>query len=714
MFRTWYGDIRRFLSRGENTIRIRFPSIPGENKSRYSKYRFRLPGDERVVCRKAAYHFGWDWGPTFITSGIWKPIYIKYWDFVNLLGVQYLQQEVTDSAARMTAVFTLTSVLPDTALFRIRQGTDYLVIRQAPVNKGINVIRVDFSIPHPKRWWSNGLGEPYLYPLTHEILFGGRLSVSGTIRIGIRTLELVEEMDSTGKSFYFRLNGVPVFMKGANYIPQDNFLPRVTDSAYRALIRSAADAHMNMLRVWGGGIYEKDIFYDLCDEYGILVWQDFMFANTMVPNYKEFNQNVNAEAIQNVVRLRNHPCIALWCGNNEIDEGWKNWGWQKQYGYSPEDSTAIWRDYRVLFEITLRNDVSFFDSLTPYIPSSPRFGWGRPQSLTTGDSHYWGVWWGKEPFSTYEKKVGRFMSEYGFQGFPSMRTIRKFTKPEDRVPGSPVMKAHQKHPTGYELIDEYLLRDYRKPKDFESYAYVSQLLQAEGITRAAEAHRRAMPWCMGTLYWQLNDCWPVVSWSSRDYYGEPKALHYFIKKSYRTLLLSAAMDSSRLKLYVVSDSLESFPANLRIRLMTLTGEILSEHQRTIRIPGNSSFIAFDTLAASILEGKDPANLLLYAELKAGENILATDHFFFTEPKDLKLPPPEISKKITLIPEGFRIALTSKNLAKNVFLSCSLKGTFTDNYFDLLPGETRILEFRTGMKPGDFASQLKIMTLTDTY
>jgi beta-mannosidase len=538
MFKDWTVDIKRILHIGTNTLRIQFPAVIPQNKAQYAKLTNKLPGDEKVVCRKAAYHFGWDWGPTLVTSGIWRPIYIREWNAVNVLGVQFIQKKLTDTLANIAAQFTMFAELGDSAEIRLLLDTTEILRQSVILNKGPNVIRGDFSIKNPKKWWPNGMGFQPLYNFGYEVYFNGKLAGEGRQKIGLRTIEFVQEKDSTGKSFYFKVNGVPVFIKGANYIPQDNFIPRVTDSTYRALIKDVREANMNMLRVWGGGIYENDIFYDLCDENGILVWQDFMFANSMYPGNKEFLDNVRDEAIQNIVRLRRHPCIALWCGNNEIDEGWKNWGWQKQYGYNAEDSAAIYKNYRIIFNLILPNNVRRFDSARAYIPSSPLHGWGRPESLTEGDSHYWGVWWGKEPVLNYEKKVGRFMSEYGLQSFPDYSTILKFTSPADRVLGSAVMKAHQKHPTGYETIDEYLLRDFRKPKDFESYAYVSQLWQSRSIIKAIEAHRRAKPTCMGTLYWQLNDCWPVVSWSSRDYFGKKKALMYALPAAYDLVLVS--------------------------------------------------------------------------------------------------------------------------------------------------------------------------------
>ena len=714
MFREWSANIQPLLRIGINHLRIQFPSITIENKSRYERLKHKLPGDEKVVCRKAAYQFGWDWGPTLITSGIWRPIYIRCWSHMNILGVQYIQKHLTDSVASLTAVFTYLSSLTDSAFIRISVKDNILAAKMVPVQRGLNVSRIDFSIMNPKRWWPNGLGDPYLYPIHYEVYFIGKLTAEKTDNLGLRTIELSEEKDTAGSSFSFKVNGIPVFMKGANYIPQDDFPSRVTDSSYRALIASVKAANMNMLRVWGGGIYEKDIFYDLCDENGILVWQDFMFACALYPDNRDFIRNIQIEAVQNVIRLRNHPCIALWCGNNEIDEGWKNWGWQKQYGYTAKDSAEVWKNYLGIFKFTLPTVISKYDSLRPYIPSSPLFGWGHPESTKEGDMHYWGVWWGKEPFSSYQKKIGRFMTEYGFQGFPSMETIRKFTIPSDRQLGSVVMKAHQKHPVGYETINEYLLRDYKQPKNFESYVYVSQLLQAEGIRTAIDAHRRAKPYCMGTLYWQLNDCWPVVSWSSRDYFGNEKALHYFVKNEYSTLLVSPVVEDKKLRVFVISDSLNDSWPDLHICLRDFGGQIFFDTTMPAFTPKNSSACFIETSLEKLLKGKDPRQLVFIAQLTSGKKIFSRNNCFFSPVKDLLLEKPVIRKSIQETPEGYLITLSSDRLAKNVYLTSGKQGSFSDNFFDLMPDETRIISFRPKEKITDFEGSLKILSLADTY
>jgi beta-mannosidase len=714
MFRDWVRDVKRYLRPGKNTIRIFFKSVVNQNKEDYSKLPYKLPGDERSVCRKAAYQFGWDWSPTLVTMGIWKPIYLRYWNYVNVLDVRFIQKSLTDSLARMSAVFTMRSDIADTAVIKLFNDTVEIMNQPIRLVKGPNVIRGDFSIRNPQRWWPNGLGNQTLYSIRYEVYFAGRLVGDGEHRIGLRTVELVQEPDSAGRSFYFRINGIPVFMKGANYVPQDNFPTRVKDSTYRALIADVRDAKMNMLRVWGGGIYESDLFYDLCDENGIMVWQDFMFANQMFPGTKAYFNSVRDEAVNAIMRLRKHPSIVLWCGNNEIDEGWKNWNWQRQYGYSAEDSTQIHRAYRTIFNEILPNNIRRFDTLRPYIPSSPLHGWGREISVKEGDLHYWGVWWGKEPFSIFPEKTGRFMSEYGFQAFPDLSTIRKFTLPDDRKLGSPVMKAHQKHPTGYETIDEYLHRDYRKPRDFESYAMVSQLLQAEGIKTAIEAHRRARPYCMGTLFWQLNDSWPVVSWSARDYYGQRKALFHFAEKSYGNLLISPVNENGRVRIYIVSDVPNLTRGTMKVRLYDFSGKVLLDEMYYVDIPGNSSEIYYDTLQSSLLANLNPAEIVFSVSLTAVSGMLSSTLLYFTPPKDLNLAVPKIDLITIPIPEGFKVRLTSDVLVKNAFLSTGITGVFTDNYFDLLPGQMYEVQFRTRYTGKDLPEKIKIKSLVDTY
>lgn len=714
MFREWFADVRKILHPGKNEILVQFPSVLQQNHLKYEKLPHKLPGDEKVVCRKAAYQFGWDWSPVYATSGIWRPVYLRAWTGLNVLGVQYTQQLLTDSVARLNAVFTVSSRFEDSARFIIRlKGTTLATISQL-MKKGVNVVRVPIRLEKPERWWCNGMGDPYLYPFEHFVYLGTRLCGQATTRIGLRTIELVENPDFIGRTFGFKLNGVPVFMKGANFVPPDNFLPAVTDSVYRSLIRSAAEANMNMLRVWGGGTYEKDLFYDLCDEYGILVWQDFIFACALYPGDRDFLRNVQVEAIQNVVRLRNHPSIAVWCGNNEIDEAWKNWGWQKQYAYTAADSTEVWNDYRMIFNDILPTTVSKFDTLRPYVVSSPRHGWGRKESLLEGDLHYWGVWWGKEPFETYRKKVGKFVSEYGFQGFPSLRTIRKFTRPEDRTLWSPVMKAHQKHPTGFETIDEYMKRDYPAPKDFDSYALVSQVLQADGMKIAMEAHRNAKLYCMGSLFWQLNDCWPAVSWSAIDYYGDKKALYYTARKSFEKIHASPVVEDGKFRVYVVNDSLKNFAADLRVRLVDYSGKTVSDTVVEILVSENSAEFYYQVPMLKLADTAALKSMVCQVGLMVGKRLVSENTLWFSEYREQPLQIARIRKTIQPAKGGYRITLSTDKPARRVFLSAPGNGEFSDNFFDLLPGETRTVFIRTGIRFEDLVEKLSIRSLADMF
>ncbi len=708
MFRTWELDVSYLVNPGKNELYIRF-NAPGKiEKEKATQVGYKLP-EARGFTRKAPYQYGWDWGPTFITSGIWRQAFLRTWNNARIKDVQHIQNTLSQELAKYTAVCEIESTRDQKGNFQLKTDGKILAERPLILNKGINMVNLPFEIENPEIWWPNGLGEQPLYEI--ECVLNTRSSNDTyTSKIGIRDIELVKEKDQIGESFYFRVNGEPVFMKGANYIPQDNFPSRVTDEKYRQTLQTAIDANMNMLRVWGGGIYEKDIFYELCDEMGILVWQDFMFACNMYPGDKAFVDNVKQEAIQNVMRLRNHPCIAIWCGNNEVDEGWFNWGWQKSLGYSESDSLEVWNNYVKVFEELLPEVIDQYDHQRPYWPSSPKKGWGHEQALYFGDMHYWGVWWGEEPFEVYEKKVGRFMTEYGFQGIPDVKTLQASLNDGDLKLESENLLNHQKHPRGMELIQMYMERDFNVPQKFEHYAYVSQLVQAYGIKTALEAHRRAKPNCMGTLYWQLNDCWPVISWSSVDYNNRWKALHYFTRDIFEDYLISFEEKDESLSVFVVSDKLEESEGKLELKLGDFEGHVTWKESNEIEIPANSSQIYF----TRAFGGFDKSSYLLNVRLTIDGTEVAEDNHYFLPIKDLQLPAPKIEKELVRTKEGYLIKLSTDKLAKNVYLSAPEEGFYTDNCMDILPGETALIEFLTKDPVPDFANGLKILTLADTY
>lgn len=694
MFRTWNTSVKDKLQIGENHLKIIFKSASNFGKEEAKKLPYTLPGDEKVFTRKAQYHFGWDWGPRFVTCGIYKPIKLHFCNDTKIGNIKFSQIELNDKKAVLE--FT-------TEIYVSKVKTIQLVINEKKetfnLKKGRNRIKMQYEITNPKRWWCNGLGEANMYSFQINVSKKNKIIDSKKLNIGLRTIELVQEKDDIGKSFYFKLNGIPVFMKGANYIPPDSFLPRVTDSTYNAIVKNAVDANMNMIRVWGGGVYADDAFYDACDKNGILVWQDFMFACAMYPSDEKFLENVKNEVIDNVNRLQNHPSIALWCGNNENDEGWKNWGWQKQYNYSETDSTNIWNGYKNLFHelIPQTLDSLLSKEKNMYWPSSPSIGWGRKESLLQGDSHYWGVWWGMEPFEVYKKKVGRFMSEYGFQGMPSLETFSKFANSENLNLNSEEVKAHQKHNTGYQTIQTYMEREYQIPTKFEDYIYVSQLLQAEGMKTAIEAHRRAKPYCMGTLFWQLNDCWPVTSWSSVDYFGNWKAFQYQARNSFENVLISVNEEDNYYKVYIVNDELNTKKGKLEVQLIDFDGKTLWGKVSEIQIDANTSKVYFQ-INKSEFEKFNLKQAVL--NIKFNE---AKTNYFFAKPKDLELKNPTISIKVL---NKTTIQISTYKLAKNVFLSQE-GSSFSDNYFDLLPNEKRVIKISKPVK------DIKVMSLFDT-
>ncbi|MBL7112529.1 MAG: glycoside hydrolase family 2 protein [Bacteroidales bacterium] len=733
MFREWKVDIKEKMAPGTNTLRILFKSPIKAGLEKYDALDFVIPvsgndlseigqveGNKKVsvYTRKAQYHFGWDWGPRFVTSGIWKPVILRAFDKAIIRSVQVEQMELTDESAELLAHLDIESSAETSISALCFINGEESFSRKTDLEKGMNKVVLPLTIKDPQKWWPNGMGEQPLYDLTFKILDEDKLLSEKRERIGLRTIEVIQEPDSSGKSFYFKVNGHPVFMKGANYIPQDAFVTRVTPERYEHTLQSAVDANMNMLRVWGGGIYEYDIFYDLCDEKGILVWQDFMFACAMYPGDDHFLENVKQEAIDNIKRIRNHPSIALWCGNNECLSAWYMWGWKtaEEQHQGKEVADKIWKAYDDNYHKVLPQAIEDFDRRF-YWSSSPSAGTGIPENWVAGDVHYWGVWWGKEPFVNYRTRLARFMSEYGFQSFPEMSTINKFTAEGDHDIYSDVMKSHQRSSIGNETIELYMLRDYKKPKDFEMQLYVGQLTQAEGIKVAMEGHRKAMPWCMGSLFWQIDDCWPVASWSSIDYYGRWKAQQYFAKKAFRDILISPEINDDIVQVFVVSDRLETFPGTVKMDLITFTGNTLWQKEMEVDIKPNSSAEVFSISKEKLDGDYDEKECLLSVKLFLGDEVYSSNIIYFHPLKDLDFPDPQWQYEIAEGEGGFNLTFTTVNLAKNIYVSADgVEGFFSDNFFDLLPGEEKTIRLSTVEKisSDELNDMLKVVTLVDSY
>jgi beta-mannosidase len=697
MFRKWIISAKNHLKKGKNHLKIVFLSAVQKGKEEAAKLSYTLPEKERVFVRKAQYQFGWDWGPRFVTAGIWKKVQLKFWNSATIENIKFSQLELNDKKVILEFTTEIRVSEVNTIQLKINEKAETFLLK-----KGTNKVKMHYEISNPKLWWSNGLGFPHQYEFHFSLKQNREILDKKELKIGLRTIELVQDKDEFGTSFYFKLNGKPVFMKGANYIPPDSFIPKQTPSSYHETIQNARKANMNMLRVWGGGVYADDEFYDACDANGILVWQDFMFACAMYPGDEKFIENVKQEVIDNVNRLQNHPSIALWCGNNENDEGWHNWGWQKQFNYSKADSTQIWNDYKKVFHEMIPKTL---DSLLPkdknvYWPSSPSIGWGRKESLTQGDSHYWGVWWGKEPFEMYKKKVGRFMSEYGFQGMPNLETLQKVIAKEDFNFTSEAFKNHQKHPTGFETIKEYMNRDFPVPTSMEKYNYVSQLLQAHGMKIAIEAHRLAKPYCMGSLYWQLNDCWPVTAWSTLDYYGNWKASHYQVKESFSPILLAVTENADGYSIIGSNDNMEVKEGLVTAKLLDFSGKELwtASKECVLDVERNTTCmqIFYKELPKFVKE-----KTVLQIEFTSNQK-KSVAHHYFVKPKELQLEKPTFELKI--VGETL-IELKTNTLVKNVYLQAK-DAFFEENYFDLLPGIPKIIKTQ---KP---TQETKVLSLFD--
>jgi len=678
-FREFQVEVKSIL-KAENELRIVFENTSISEDKEKNSLKYTLPEGNRIFTRKAQFQYGWDWGPKLNTSGIWRPIKLTAWNDYKIENINIIQNTLTDSIASLIVEIADSNFSKDVLNYEVYIN-DTLQF-QKPEKPEIPI-----TIKNPKRWWPHNLGEPYLYDIKVVVRNGKTILDSVLVKKGLRTIDLITEKDSIGESFYFKVNDVPVYAKGANYIPQNSMQNQVTNAHYEKLLNDVVDANMNMLRVWGGGIYENDIFYDLCDEKGILVWQDFMFACAMYPGDQAFLENVQEEATQNVKRLRNHASIALWCGNNENAEGWNRWGWQADR--SEHEKEEIWSYYLKVFDSILPNTVDKLTD-TDYWESSPKYGRGNPKYKFEGDAHDWWIWHDAYPFEHLEENVPRFMSEFGFQSFPSYEAI-KYINQSDLIDISTYsFQSHQKHSRGFQLMREYMERDFPVPEKAEDYVYMSQLLQAYGITKGIEAQRRAKPYNMGTLYWQLNDCWPVVSWSSIDFFGKWKALHYKAKHSFEDVLVSSKVENNILRTYVINDDFESHSGELSVKILDFEGNPLYQFSKSIILESNASQLQHQVnLEAFKL---DASKVVVVSNFNNSQSL-----YYLVKPKELKLKQGDIEQKITKTDIGFSIELSSKTLQKDVFLYSDEKGHFLDNYFDLLPNETKIVVFQTKSK-----------------
>ena len=725
MYRKWEFEVQDYLRVGENKIRIHFNSPLPFLKEKDEE--FHIPawsvGDHRLHgggwLRKQPSNFGWDWGPMLVTMGIWKDIELIALNKARIEEVRVEQNHLVDGRVALDIDLFNEKITAENLNVKI----DFSLTQEKTYKNGFEIegekAKIEFIVDNPELWWPNGMGEQPLYDLEISIFDsrGNRLD-SIQKKIGLREIELITEDDQWGQSFKFAANGKEFFAKGANWIPADAFVSRVDRKDYRQLLESAAEANMNMLRVWGGGLYETDDFYEICDELGITVWQDFIFACGTYPSFDEdFMSNVKIEAEENVKRIRHHASLALWCGNNEIEQGIAAEKWDS------EKITMPWDDYKKLFDELLPEVVADHDPQTDYWPGSPHSPEGDRNDFNNpkwGDAHLWDVWHGKKPFEWYRSCEHRFNSEFGFQSFPEPKTVSGYTKKEDRNITSYVMEHHQRSGIGNTTIMQYMLDWFRLPEGFDNVVWTSQILQGLGIKYAVENWRRNMPRGMGTLYWQLNDNWPVASWSSLDYHGRWKALHYMAKKFYAPIIITGVenREDSTVEIHLTSDRLQDKTGQINWQLRDVSGQLILENSFEVNIKAQSNQHLRTLELQDYVNQYGARDLMLWLEVEVDGEIIADNFVSFARPKHMQLEKPEIKTKIKRLEAGkYWLSLSTDKTALWTWLELeNFDIKLSDNFFHLYPEREIevIAEIEKDLRTEEFKNKLIIKSLIDTY
>jgi beta-mannosidase len=735
MFRTWRWDVTGRMLAGENEISVAFASAVRYCAEREAVRYLDRPKDTNTLpggpyLRKAPCHFGWDWGPKLPNIGMWQEVRLEGWSVGRLADVR-LSQAIEGGRARIGARVeverTAGSAAPLTATMRVHHPGGRVDAIEAAIPAGQSAADLAIDVADPELWWPNGLGSQPLYRVEVELTAGDRKLDHKPYQVGLRTLELRREPDAWGESFTFVVNGVPVFAKGSNWIPADSFPARVTATQLEILLGAAAATNHNMIRVWGGGYYETETFYDLCDRYGILVWQDFMFACSVYPlTDPEFLANLEIETREQVRRLRHRACLALWCGNNEMERGWTIWGWDR-----PENAD-LKAAYLKYFSVTLAEWVAAEDAATPYWPSSPSSG--RPLEApiggNSGDEHEWIVWHALAPFSAYGHETYRFVSEFGFESLPAMATVAAFAPdPADWNLGSPMLDHHQRCPVGNARILYYMAQQFRLPKDFASFVYLSQVLHAEAMRVGVEHWRRLRDRCSGALYWQLNDCWPVSSWASIDYYGRWKALQYATRRFYAPVLLSTEVEKDGVSIAVTNDGAAPWRGEVRWSLERLDGEVAASG----REPVDAAAVATTPVRLVPVANQADPNVrretILVAELWGDGGLVTRTVTTFGPDKQLLLGRPKVEWSVAAETGGGSVGgvaaggrrvvahLRSETLARWVELALDgADAMFDDNYVDLPAGREVAIGFELpdGWTLDRAREALRIRSVIDTY
>ena len=706
MFRLWEFDVKSQLQTGENSIEVLFKSPSAYIKQHDSEQTPQKWVKGRAWLRKEPCSYGWDWGPVLASSGIWKNISLETFNEGRIADVLVRQNH---DGGKVILAATVTTETAGTGA-----GAFKAIVTVRHNGKSVAAQTVEFAdgkgegsieIQHPKLWWPAGMGGQPLYDVTIELLGADGGTIDSTVkRIGLRILKAV--LPQGDSPLHFEVNGVPFFAKGANWIPADSFPHRVTTEISRRFVADAAAVNMNVLRFWGGGYYEDDAMFDACDELGICVWLDFKFACSAYPAFDdEFMENVRLEAADNLRRLRHHPCIALWCGNNEISLLNEADEWR--------DNTMSRADYDKLFKDLLAGQVRELAPEANYVSGSP----------DCGDTHYWDVWHGTKTFDAYRTLTG-FMSEFGYQSFPEPRTVRAFTNEEDRASVvTPVMKWHQRSGLGniegnQEMVD-MIHKYFNTPKDFDSTLWLSQILQGYGIKLGAESWRQSMPKSMGCVFWQYNDIWPGMSWSSVDYFGRWKALHYMARKFYAPMLVSGLENAERgtIDVFVTSDRMEAASGRLSWLVTDLAGKHITKGKARLEIPARQSLKVKTLDLQKTIQELGASGFLTWLRLESGGNVVSENLVSLGLPKDLKLADPRLTAKVHPSNGGFLVTIKAETPALWVWLELKdADATFSDNFIHVTPDSPGKILVRPSQLMGDedFAKALRVRSVFDTY
>lgn len=737
-FRTWRLPVQGQLKANGNALRVVVHSpirrilpqvlkMPHQFAGNYPSPFGDEPKDAMTgnFVRKPGYHYGWDWGPRYVTAGISKPVTLQSWNGARIDDLQLRQDKVSAERAELTARVRVDPARAGRYRLRLWQTDPDGQRRKAgerdvELGTAIAVAELPLRIDTPQRWYPVGYGAQPLYRYEAELLDpDGNVIDNAERRTGLRTAQLRRSKDAIGTGFEFVINGIPVFAKGANSIPFDMFEPRVTSAQLRRVMQSARDANMNMIRSWGGGYYESDAFFDLADELGLMIWQDFMFGGGMQPAYDpEFRANVVAEARDQVRRLRNHPSIVLWCGNNEEEIAWKYWGHGKDLTKAdPAFAKKVWDGWVQLFNHDLRAVVAEEGGGVGYVPSSPSDDMAEDANKPhSGDMHYWEVWGNPaHPVEKYLDITPRFMSEFGLQAWPGMRTVRGYAGDAPLAVDSPVVTAHQKFMAGKgnDRLLHYIGMEYGQPREFADFVYLSQVMQADGIELASLHHRASRPTTMGSLYWQLNDVWPGASWSGIDWHGRWKALQFHARRFFAPVAVAALRKDGTTTVSLLNDRTEAKRGSLRTRIFDLDGKLLREQRRQMELPALAATVALQNTDAQLLAGADPKRTFAVFDLDVQGEAPARGVVWFAHAKDIAWPQPGITAQLVRDGDHYRLDLNSKRATRALWIDFGdLDAELDDNALTLVPGERRTLRLQSDASLEQLRAAMTLRSLAD--